>query len=95
MRQAGIEVAASRRYVCKVALRAAADREVRVRVTSSSGATYGTRLVTVGPAWTVVEFEFGSFVQDPAAVVNIDLGRSAITTWVDAVQITDGSVAVP
>jgi hypothetical protein len=95
LRQAGIDVAASRRYICRVALRAAADREVRVRVTSASGATYGTRLVTVGPAWSVVEFEFGSFVQDPAAVVNIDLGRSAITTWVDAVQITDGSVSVP
>jgi hypothetical protein len=95
LRQTGIDVAASRRYVCRVALRAAADREVRVRVTSASGATYGTRLVTVGPVWTVVEFEFGSFVQDPAAVVNIDLGRSAITTWVDAVQITDGSVSVP
>jgi hypothetical protein len=95
LRQAGIDVAASRRYVCRVALRAAADREVRVRVTSASGATYGTRLVTVGAAWTVVEFEFGSFVQDPAAVVNIDLGRSAITTWVDAVQITDGFVSVP
>jgi hypothetical protein len=95
LRQAGIDVAASHRYVCRVALRAAADREVRVRVASAAGATYGTRLVTVGPVWTIVEFEFGSFVQDPAAVINIDLGRSAITTWVDAVQISDGSVSVP
>jgi hypothetical protein len=95
LRQVGIDVAESHRYICRVALRAAADREVRVRVASASGATYGTRLVTVGPAWTVVEFEFGSFVRDPAAVIDIDLGRSAITTWVDAVQITDGSVSVP
>lgn len=95
LQQAGIDVAASQRYICRVALRAAADREVRVRVASASGATYGTRLVTIGSAWTVIEFEFGSFVQDPAAVINIDLGRSPVTTWVDAVQITEGSVAAP
>lgn len=95
LRQAGIKVAQSHRYVCRVALRAAADREVRIRVASASGATYGTRLLTVGPTWTLVEFEFGSFVEDPSAVFEIDLGRSATTTWVDAVQITDVPESVP
>jgi hypothetical protein len=95
LRQTGIEVAQSHRYVCRVALRAAADREVRVRVASASGATYGTRLLTVGPTWTLVEFEFGSFVEDPSAVFEIDLGRSATTTWVDAVQVIDGPESAP
>jgi hypothetical protein len=89
LRQGGIEVAQGRRYVCRLALRAAAERDVRVRVASTSGATYGTRLVNVGPTWTVVEFEFGAFVQDPSAVIEIDFGRSAVTGWVDAVQVTD------
>jgi hypothetical protein len=95
LRQAGIEIAQSHRYTCSVAVRAAADREVRIRVASSSGETYGTRLVTVGPTWMVVEFEFGSFLGDPAAVIDIDLGRSAATTWIDAAQITDVSASVP
>jgi len=89
LRQAGIEVAQGRRYVCRLALRAASDRDVRVRVASTVGATYGTRLVTVGPTWTVVEFEFGAFVEDPSAVIEIDFGRSAVTGWVDAVQVMD------
>lgn len=95
LRQTRIEVAQGHRYACRVALRAAALREVRVRVTSASGATYGTRLLTVGPDWTVVEFEFGSFVGDPAAVFEIDLGLSATTTWVDAAQITDVTGLAP
>jgi Carbohydrate binding domain len=89
LRQPGIEVAQGRRYVCRLALRAASDRDVRVRVASTAGATYGTRLVTVGPTWTVVEFEFGAFVEDPSAVIEIDFGRSAVTGWVDAVQVMD------
>ena len=95
LRQGGIAVEQSHRYVCRLALRAAAPREVRIRVASVSGATYGTRLLTVGSTWTIVEFEFGSFVEDPAAVIAIDLGRSATTTWVDAVQIRDVSESVP
>lgn len=95
LRQSGISISQTKRYVCRVALRAAADREVRIRVASASGETYGTRVVTIGPAWQVVEFEFGSFVEDPSAIVAVDLGRSAVTTWVDAVQITDLSESAP
>ncbi len=89
LRQGGIAVAQGRRYLCRLALRAATERDVRVRVASSAGATYGTRLVTVGPTWAIVEFEFGAFVEDPAAVIEIDFGRSTATGWVDAVQIMD------
>ena len=95
LRQGGIAIAQSHLYTCSVAVRAAADREVRIRVASSSGATYGTRVVTVGPVWTVVEFEFSSFVEDPSAVIEIDLGRSAATTWIDAVRLRDESAALP
>ena len=95
LRQAGIAISQTKRYRCRIALRAAADREVRIRVASASGETYGTRVVTIGPAWQVVEFEFGSFVEDPSAIVAVDLGRSAVTTWVDAVQITDLSASAP
>jgi len=95
LRQAGISISQTKRYLCRVALRAAAAREVRVRVASASGETYGTRVVTIGPVWQTVEFEFGSFVEDPSAVVAVDLGRSAVTTWVDAVQITDLSESAP
>lgn len=95
LRQGDIRIAQGHRYTCRVALRATSDREVRVRVASASGATYGTRVVTVGPSWTLVQFEFGAFVEDPAAILEIDLGRSSPTTWVDGVQISDASVLAP
>lgn len=95
LRQTGIAVAQGHRYSCRIVLRSAAPGEVRVRVTSTSGTTYGSRPVTVGPDWTVAEFQFGSFVGDPAAVIQIDLGLSATTTWVDAAQITDVSAFAP
>jgi hypothetical protein len=89
LRQEGIAIDPGRRYLCRVAVRGASSRDVSVRVASLAGATYGARLVPVGTAWTVVEFEFGALVADPAAVVEIGVGRSAVTTWVDGVEVID------
>jgi hypothetical protein len=95
LRQGGIAIGQGRRYVCRLVVRAETEREVRIRVVSASGATYGTRLFTADPTWALIEFEFGAFVDDPTALIEIDLGRSVATTWIDAVRITDASRLVP
>ncbi len=95
LRQAGIQLAQGNRYLCRISLRAETAGQVRVRVVSASGATYGTRVWAVGPEWTIFTFEFGTFVADPDAILEIDLGRSAATTWVDAAQIMDVSAFAP
>ncbi len=76
-------LAAGRRYLVGISARAATPREVRVRLASATGETYGTRLFTVGPDWTRLEFQFTAIVGDPAATFEIDLGRSTATAWFD------------
>ncbi|HEU4673209.1 MAG TPA: carbohydrate binding domain-containing protein [Candidatus Limnocylindrales bacterium] len=86
--QGGLDLLAGRTYRAAVSLRAAAAREVRVRIVSANGtATYATRVAIVGRTWTRLEFDFTSFVEDPAAAFEIDLGRSTATTWIDAASL--------
>jgi hypothetical protein len=66
--------------------RATADREIRVRIASTAGASYLTRLATVGTTWTPLVFTFIVPVSDPNAVLEIDLGRSTVTTVIDTVS---------
>ncbi len=74
--------------------RAAAAREVRVRITSSIGDSYLTRVLTTGVAWTKSSITFTAPVTDPDAVLAIDFGRWDQTTWIDAVSFR-GSIAGP
>ncbi|HEY3522762.1 MAG TPA: carbohydrate binding domain-containing protein, partial [Candidatus Limnocylindrales bacterium] len=86
--QGALDLLAGRTYRAAVSLRAAAAREVRVRIVSADGtATYATRVAIVGQTWTRLEFDFTSFVEDPTAAFEIDLGRSAATTWIDAASL--------
>jgi hypothetical protein len=85
--QGGLSLDAAREYTCSFAVRAAATREIVVRVVSSTGITFGTRLFEVGPAWTTVTFDVTPLTSDPSATLEVDLGRSSITTWLDAAYL--------
>jgi hypothetical protein len=88
--QGNIALATGHTYHASVELRASADREVRVRVVSADGTTtYATRVATVSTAWAVLEFDFTSFVADPTAAFEIDLGRSTATTWIDEASLVN------
>ena len=65
---------------------------MRVRISSLDDASYLTRLVTVGPAWAPSTFTFTAPVTDPNAVLEIELGRSMVTTWIDAVSFRPAGV---
>ena len=86
LRQAGLALEAGRQYVLSVATRAAAARDVRVRVASAAGAQYFGRIVSVTPEWASETFVFTASVGDPAAVLELDLGRADDTTWFDGVS---------
>jgi carbohydrate binding protein with CBM4/9 domain len=86
MRQAGLQLVTGGRYTIGLSARAAADREIRVRIASTDGSTYLTRLSPVGVAWTGSAFTFIATVTDPNAVLEVDFGRSTVTTWIDAVS---------
>jgi hypothetical protein len=59
---------------------------VRIRVASSGGAQYFGRVVSATPQWSSQTFVFTASVGDPAAVLELDLGRAEATTWFDGVS---------
>jgi len=85
--QGDLALAAARQYTCGIAVRAAAAREIVVRVVTSAGLTYGTRLFEAGPTWTTVTFDFTPLTSAPVASFEVDLGRSTATTWLDAAYL--------
>ena len=95
LRQPGLTVDAGARYTVSIAVRAASDREIRLRIASPDGASYLTRPISVSTSWTVLSFEFVAPVSDANASVEIDLGRSDVTTWIDSVSFVPVTDAPP
>jgi hypothetical protein len=83
VRQGGLSIEAGAHYVASISARATTTREVRVRIASAAGDTYATRLFTVGPEWQVLTIDSTVFATDPNAYLEVDLGRFAVTTWLD------------
>lgn len=92
--QPGIRLASGARYEIRVALRAETARDVRIQVSSQAGETYLTRVATATPTWSVASFVFTAPVSDADAVIELGLGRSAITTWVDEVYLGPPPVSI-
>lgn len=86
LRQAGLTLEAGRLYTLTVSARASVAREVRIRVASTTGASYVNRIAQVGTAWTSVQIVFTAGVGDPNAVLELDLGRDQAATLFDAVS---------
>lgn len=95
VRQPGLRLEAGGRYTVRIALRATELREVRVHLVSQVGQTYLTRVATAGPTWSVATFTFTAPVSDTDAVLEVGLGRTAVTTWLDDVWLSTGSTATP
>ena len=86
LQQAGLQIEAGGVYTVSLAARATDAREIRVRITSTSGETYAPELIVIGKAWAKSTFTFTASVTDPNAVIAIDFGRWDQTTWIDAVS---------
>ena len=86
LRQPGLKLEAGRLYMLSVAARASSQRDIRVRVASTTGASYVNRIAQVGTAWSTVAITFTAGVGDPNAVLELDLGRGDAATVFDAVS---------
>jgi hypothetical protein len=95
VRQPGLRLEGGGRYTVRIALRATELREVRVHLVSQVGQTYLTRVATAGPVWSVATFTFTAPVSDSDAVLEVGLGRTAVTTWLDDVWLSTGSSTTP
>jgi hypothetical protein len=49
----------------------------------------------VTSAWSTQSFVFIAPVSDSRATLEIDLGRSIVTTWIDGVSLRPGGIAAP
>ena len=88
--QSGVPLRAGQSYAVRLLVRAAEGRDVRIRLAGTNGDAYVARIFPVGTMWTTITFTFDALVDDPAAEIGIDLGRSGATTWIDAVALTSG-----
>jgi hypothetical protein len=95
LRQPGLSVESGRNFRLTIAIRAASPREVRVRIASLAGASYLTRTVSVTTTWSTQTFDFIGPISDANASVEIDLGRSNVTTWLDSVSFAPVEDASP
>lgn len=85
--QTGVGLHAGQTYSVRLLVRAAEARDVRIRLAATNGDAYVARVFPVGTTWTTISFTFDVLVDDPAAELGIDLGRSPATTWIDAVAV--------
>lgn len=88
--QSGVGLRAGQTYTIRLLVRAAEARDVRIRVAATNGDAYVARILPVATSWTTISFTFDVLVDDPGAVLGIDLGRSTATTWIDAVVLKPG-----
>jgi Carbohydrate binding domain len=77
----------SGRYVVRLFARADAARQIRVAVSNSAGWTYAERVFDIGPSWIGLQFEFSAITGDDSATLEVDLGRSTATVWLDAIVV--------
>jgi hypothetical protein len=92
LRQPGVHVDGGRQYTLSLWVRAEAARAIRISIASSTGGSYFLRTVPVTTTWTQVVFPFTVSASDLNASLEIDLGRSDVTTWVDTVSFRPATV---
>jgi hypothetical protein len=93
--QPGLHMEAGAQYTVSIAVRAAAARDIRVRIAAADGASYLTRLATATSTWTTQSFTFIAPVSDADAVLQIDFGRSGASAWLDAVSFAPLGAPTP
>jgi hypothetical protein len=74
-------------YVVDLSVKAAAAREVSVRLIAANGQITASRVLQVGTTWTVVTFDVTHLAADPNVQLSLDLGRSNATVWFDNIVI--------
>ncbi len=87
--QANLSLTAGRNYEISAWIQARSSREVRLRLVSATGQTYGAQVFVVGPRFAQAVMDVAPLIDDPSAVLEFDLGRSNVTTWIDDVVVAE------
>jgi hypothetical protein len=87
--QGPIALQAGTRYAATVTIRAETSRSAQLRIVGPAEETYGITLIEVGPVATEVRLEFLAVLDQPSAMLWIDLGGSSSgSVWVDDASLT-------
>ncbi len=92
LRQPGMRLESGRQYTLSLWVRAESARDIRIGIGSTVGGSYLLRTVPVTTTWTAVVVPFTASATDSNANLEIDLGRSNVTTWVDTVSFRPATV---
>ena len=95
--QGNVKVEAGAQYRVTLWARAATQRDIRVRITTSAGQTLGngTKQFTVGQIWTPLTFDFSSILGTDSGILAVETGESNETVWVDDVGIAGIPTGAP
>jgi hypothetical protein len=74
-------------YVVNLSVKAAAAREVTVRLIAAGGQITASRVLQVGTTWSAISFEVTHLAADPNVQLALDLGRSEATVWFDNIIV--------
>ena len=74
-------------YVVNLSVKAAAAREVTVRLIAAGGQITASRVLQVGTTWSDISFEVTHLAADPNVQLSLDLGRSDATVWFDNIIV--------
>lgn len=87
LRQGGLRLDNGTIYHVIVTARAAAPRDIRVRLTTPAGAVIGSRILTIGTTWTPVGFDVTAIGSVDDAVLLIETGLADGTVWLDDLAV--------
>jgi hypothetical protein len=76
-------------YVVNLSVKAAAAREVTVRLVAANGQVTASRVLQVGTTWSAISFEVTHLAAEPNVHLALDLGRSDATVWFDNIVIAE------
>jgi hypothetical protein len=87
--QGPIALHAGTRYAATVTIRVETSRSAQLRIVGPAEETYGITLIEVGPTTTEVRLEFLAVLDQPSAMLWIDLGGSSSgSVWLDNASLT-------
>lgn len=87
MEQGGLTLESGQTYVMSLAVRSAADREIRVRLSTGLGEVIASRVLPVTTTWTVVSFPVTPIGRFQDVTLMVEVGASNQRIWLDNVSL--------
>lgn len=85
--QGGLTLESGQTYVMSIAVRSAADREIRIRLSTGLGEVIASRVLPVTTTWTIVSFPVTPIGRFQNVTLMVEVGASGQRIWLDDVSL--------